>query len=94
MATSCEHLRGLNAADFPPPQTPNACEECLVEKTRWVALRQCLTCGHVGCCDSSIGLHATKHFQAARHPVMRSVMPGDTWTWCYVHEATGDLVGP
>ena len=51
MATSCEHLEGLTAAEFPAPRTPDACEECLVEKTRWVALRECQTCGHVSRCD-------------------------------------------
>src|SRR5262249_31317730 len=51
MATSCEHLKGMMASDFPPPRTPDACPECLVEGTPWVALRECRTCGHVGCCD-------------------------------------------
>ena len=82
MAKPCEHLRDLTAADFPPPRTPGACEECLKECTRWVELRECQACGHVGCCDSSPGKHATKHFHEAGHPVMRSVMPGATWTWC------------
>ena len=91
MAT-CEHLQNLTASDFPPPRTPNACEECLAEGTRWVQLREC-TCGHVGCCDSSPGQHATAHFKNARHPVMRSVEPGATWTWCYLHEAQGELAG-
>jgi len=91
MAKPCEHLRGLTAADFPPPRTPGACEECLKEGTRWVELREFQACGHVGCCDSSLGKHATKHFHEAGHPVMRSVMPGATWTWCYVHEAEGRL---
>ena len=91
MAESCAHLRGLSARDFPPPCTPDACEECLVEHTRWVALRECRTCGHVGCCDSSPGRHATAHFQQTGHPVMRSVMPGDTWDWCYIDETMGDL---
>lgn len=88
---ACEHVKGLAVADFPAPRTPGACEECLGEGTRWVALRECRACGHVGCCDSSIGRHATRHFHATRHPVMRSVMPGDTWTWCYLHETAGDL---
>jgi Zn-finger in ubiquitin-hydrolases and other protein len=64
MATSCEHLKGLMASNFPPPRTPDACEECLVEGTPWVALRECRTCGHVGCCDSSPRRHATRHFHA------------------------------
>ena len=91
MAKPCEHLQDLAAADFPPPRTPGACEECLKEGTRWVELRECQACGHIGCCDSSSGRHATKHFHETGHPVMRSVMPGDTWTWCYVHEADGRL---
>jgi uncharacterized UBP type Zn finger protein len=44
----------------------------------------CLTCGHVGCCDSSPLQHATGHFHATGHPVMRSIEPGETWRWCYV----------
>ncbi len=91
MAKPCEHLQDLTAADFPPPRTPGACEECLKEGMRWVELRECQACGHVGCCDSSPGKHATRHFHEAGHPVMRSVMPGATWTWCYVHEAEGRL---
>lgn len=88
MAASCEHINGLTADDFPSPKTPNACEECLVEGTRWVALRECKSCGHVGCCDSSARKHATRHFHATQHPVMRAVPP-DNWTWCYVHEIQG-----
>ncbi|HUY18590.1 MAG TPA: UBP-type zinc finger domain-containing protein [Candidatus Binataceae bacterium] len=86
----CEHLQGLTAKDFPPPKTPGACEECLVEGTKWVALREC-RCGHVGCCDSSPGKHAARHFQQTQHPVMRSVMPGQNWEWCYLHEAMANL---
>ena len=89
MNQPCEHLKNLTEANFPRPRTPNACEECLKEGTRWVELRECMTCGHVGCCDSSPGKHATKHFHDTQHPVMRSVMPGDRWTWCYEHEVTG-----
>lgn len=53
MAKPCDHLHDLTTADFPPLRTPGACEECLKEGTRWVQLRECQTCGHVGCCDSS-----------------------------------------
>ena len=53
MSKPCEHLQDLTAADFPPPRTPGPCEECLKEGTRWVELRECQACGHVGCCDSS-----------------------------------------
>ena len=91
MDQQCEHLKNLTEADFASPPQPLACEECLKEGTQWVALRQCLTCGHVGCCDSSPRKHATKHFHNTQHPVMRSVMPGDRWTWCYLDEVTGEL---
>jgi monovalent cation/hydrogen antiporter len=85
MAKSCEHLSGLKGEDFPPPRTPDACEECLTEGTFWVALRECRSCGHIGCCDSSTGKHATKHFHDTQHPVMRAVPPA-SWVWCCVHQ--------
>jgi len=87
----CEHLQGLAATDFPPPRTPDGCEDCLAEGTQWVQLRECRTCGHVGCCDSSPRKHATAHFRQTQHPVARSIMAGDTWAWCYVHSAYGDV---
>ena len=52
----------------------------------WVHLRLCLSCGHVGCCDSSKNKHATKHFHGTKHPLVRSIEPGETWVWCYVDE--------
>jgi tellurite resistance protein TerC len=72
--------------------TPNTkgCEECLQSGERWVKTRMCLACGHVGCCDSSTGKHATAHFQATGHPVMRSIEPGESWKWCYVDRMTLD----
>lgn len=66
-----------------------ACARCLEEGTRWVSLRQCLECGHVGCCDSSAGRHATAHFHDTLHPVMQSAEPDEAWRWCYVHNLTG-----
>jgi len=68
--------------------TPSAkgCEGCLKTGERWVELRMCLSCGHVGCCDSSKGKHATKHFEATGHPIMQSVEPGQSWRWCYVDQ--------
>ena len=88
MAFSCEHLNNLRASAFPMAKTPAACEECLKEGTVWVALRQCQACGHVGCCDSSTGKHATRHFHSTQHPVMRARTPA-AWTWCYIHGAQG-----
>ena len=66
--------------------SPNTagCEECLKAGEQWVNLRMCLKCGHVGCCDSSKHKHATAHFHASGHPVMRSMQPGEDWKWCYV----------
>jgi hypothetical protein len=80
----CEHL--LKAGD-PPPRTPQGCEECLASGGQWVHLRRCLECGHVGCCDSSPGKHATKHFHTIGHPVIESFEPGEGWKWCFVDNA-------
>jgi CPA1 family monovalent cation:H+ antiporter len=92
-ARICQHLVGLSSVSFPRPATPNACEDCLREGTRWVALRLCREYGHVGCCDSSPGRHATRHFHATGHPVIRSITPPSSFfTWCYVHELVGKLV--
>jgi uncharacterized UBP type Zn finger protein len=78
----CHHFDKLKAVE---PSAPG-CQECLQTGDTWVHLRECLVCGHVGCCDSSKNKHATKHFHATRHPVMRSVEPGEKWGWCYVDE--------
>ena len=75
---------------FPATDTVEGpeCGDCLREGTAWVALRQCLVCGNVGCCDSSPRRHATAHFHDTQHPVMESAEPGEDWRWCYVHHAT------
>lgn len=77
---ACEHFDELE------PVTPSGdvCQACLREGEDWVHLRICLACGHVGCCDASKGKHATAHFHATGHPVMRSFEPGELWGWCYV----------
>ena len=82
MAETCTHL------DTIQPVTPSAdgCEECLKMGAEWVHLRLCLTCGHVGCCDSSRYKHATKHFHRAKHAIVQSIEPGEDWKWCYVDE--------
>jgi CPA1 family monovalent cation:H+ antiporter len=86
---NCEHLRAFCTADTPSPSTPGACEECLRDGTTWVSLRLCLTCGHVGCCDSSVNKHAAAHFASSGHPVMRSIEPGEAWRWCFIDEIVG-----
>jgi uncharacterized UBP type Zn finger protein len=67
------------------PKT-RGCEECLAMGDSWVHLRLCLSCGHVGCCDSSKNRHATKHFRTIGHPIVRSLEPGESWRWCYADE--------
>lgn len=83
---SCAHTETLDATEV-SPLTPEGCQECLAAgETTWVHLRKCLSCGHVGCCDSSPHQHATAHFTESGHPVMRSFEPGEEWRWCYVDE--------
>jgi uncharacterized UBP type Zn finger protein len=79
----CTHIAEINP-DVKP--SGSGCVECLAHGMRWVHLRECLACGHVGCCDSSVGKHATKHFHATRHPLMKSLEKGEHWGWCYVDE--------
>ena len=69
------------------PRTPEGCEDCLLIGSQWVHLRLCLTCGHVGCCDSSPMRHAWQHAAETGHAVVASFEPGEDWRWCYVHEA-------
>jgi uncharacterized UBP type Zn finger protein len=78
----CHHLQESPKAK----PTSHGCEECLKMGDTWVHLRNCLQCGHVGCCDSSKNKHATKHFHATKHPLMQSIQPGEDWIWCYVDE--------
>lgn len=79
----CTHLDQIREVT---PGTPDGCEECLKTGDRWVHLRLCLNCGHVGCCDSSPNRHASKHAMEHGHPVVESFEPGEDWRWCYVDE--------
>jgi len=87
MSVPCSHLNTIKPVH---PRT-NGCEECLKIGQKWVHLRLCKECGHVGCCDSSIGKHATKHFHSVKHPIMQSIEPGEDWLWCYVDEVMFEL---
>ena len=78
----CTHLEQVNQNIN--ARTPNGCEECLKLGSQWVHLRLCLSCGHVGCCDSSPNKHATKHFNATLHPIIKSFQPNENWEWCYI----------
>ena len=81
--TKCTHTNDIQ------PVAPNTqgCADCLKSGDRWVNLRLCLTCGHVGCCDSSKNRHAHKHFEETGHPIIESFEPGQNWRWCYVDRA-------
>jgi uncharacterized UBP type Zn finger protein len=83
MAEQCAHLDEVRDV---VPGTPEGCEECLAMGSKWVHLRLCLSCGHVGCCDHSVNRHATKHFHTTQHPIIRSFEPNEDWGWCYVDE--------
>jgi uncharacterized UBP type Zn finger protein len=88
MALGCSHLNQIKVARV----TTRVCEDCVLTGDAWVHLRMCLTCGHVGCCDSSPNRHATKHFDHTSHPLVRSAEPGEAWIWCYRDQiAAGEL---
>lgn len=80
MATRCTHLDQIRRVE---PGTPEGCAECLESGDSWVHLRLCLSCGHVGCCDSSPNRHATAHYHETAHPIVRSFEPGEDWGYCY-----------
>jgi hypothetical protein len=88
---ACHHFEGLKAVPGAAASYAKGCEECLKIGGEWVHLRECLVCGKVGCCDSSPHKHATKHFHASKHAVMRSVEPGERWGWCFVDEVMVEM---
>ena len=85
--SGCDHLHSADVSTA--PNTPEGCEECMREGREWVHLRLCLECGHVGCCDSSVGRHADGHYHTTGHPVIRSFETGEAWRWCFVDEVLG-----
>ena len=89
MSTQCTHLNQIKIKTT----TVHVCEECVKTGDSWVHLRLCLICGHVGCCDSSKNKHATKHFHKTKHPLIRSIEPGESWIWCYVDEIEAGEIG-
>jgi uncharacterized UBP type Zn finger protein len=80
----CTHLDSVEFLE-PVGEVPG-CEDCLKTGDRWVHLRMCQTCGHIGCCDSSPNRHARAHWESSEHPIARSVQPGEDWSWCFVDE--------
>lgn len=79
----CTHVTEIRDVT---PSSAEGCTDCLAEGGRWVHLRECLVCGHVGCCDSSPAKHASAHFHGTGHPVIQSFEPGEDWRWCFVDE--------
>lgn len=80
----CTHLDHVQITELPAEVA--GCADCLASGGKWLHLRLCLECGHVGCCDDSPNRHATAHAQASGHPIIRSLEPGETWSWCFVDE--------
>lgn len=83
MSAPCPHVAQIRTV---VPRSTEGCQECLEIGSQWVHLRMCLTCGHIGCCDSSPNRHARAHAQEAGHAIVQSFQPGETWQWCYVDE--------
>ena len=81
---SCTHLDQVKVTEL--PESVDGCEDCLASGGEWFHLRICLACGHVACCDSSPNKHASAHAGETGHAIMRSLEPGETWSWCFEDE--------
>jgi hypothetical protein len=86
---ACAHLDDVR--DVKP--AADGCQDCLAIGGRWVHLRMCMTCGHIGCCDSSPNKHATAHFHEVGDPLVQSYEPGENWWWCYVDQIGFEVEG-
>jgi uncharacterized UBP type Zn finger protein len=85
----CTHMNTIEITELPP--VVEGCEDCLRTGDPWCHLRICLACGYVGCCDSSPGRHATAHGLSSGHPIIRSIQPGENWSWCFVDEVAVEI---
>jgi uncharacterized UBP type Zn finger protein len=81
---TCSHLDHVRITEL--PESVDGCEDCLAVGSKWLHLRICLECGHVGCCDDSPNRHATAHAQSVQHPLIRSLEPGEDWSWCFADQ--------
>jgi uncharacterized UBP type Zn finger protein len=81
----CSHLNQVRVLEL--PESVAGCEDCLSIGGKWLHLRICLQCGHVGCCDDSPNRHARLHAQRDAHPIIRSLEPGEKWSWCFIDDA-------
>ncbi len=82
--SGCSHLDTITV--FELPESVTGCEDCLREGSVWMHLRICLSCGHVGCCDDSPNKHASAHHHDSGHALIRSLEPGEDWSWCFEDE--------
>jgi uncharacterized UBP type Zn finger protein len=87
----CSHLDHVHITRL-PEEVPG-CEDCLAIGGKWLHLRICLECGRVGCCDDSPNRHATAHAESTQHPIIRSIEPGEDWSWCYVDQIAMRIPG-
>jgi uncharacterized UBP type Zn finger protein len=88
---ACTHLDHVTVTELPAQVA--GCEDCLRSGDPWLHLRICLECGYVGCCDSSPNRHASAHARATEHPLIRSLEPGEEWSWCFVDEVALAIAG-
>lgn len=84
LSAPCKHTSQAKIHEVPRPA--QGCEDCMKAGGQWLHLRECLACGHVGCCDDSPGRHAAAHYHQTGHPIISSAEPGETWAWCYIDE--------
>ena len=89
LSAPCDHLDQATIRHVRRPAA--GCVDCLKMGGQWVHLRECLTCGHIGCCDSSPAQHATAHWKATGHPVIQSFEPGEDWFWDYSTDQAGNV---
>ncbi len=91
MTEICAHLDSVRIREL--PEAVDGCEDCLLTGDLWLHLRICLECGRVGCCDDSPNRHATGHHEQSGHPLIRSLEPGETWSWCFVDRVPMSISG-
>ena len=79
----CAHLDNIQITET----TTDVCNDCVALGDVWPALRMCLICGYVGCCDTSKNKHMKQHFEKTDHAIFRSIRLEESWVWCYEDDA-------
>ncbi|MEZ4771375.1 MAG: UBP-type zinc finger domain-containing protein [Caldilineales bacterium] len=87
---SCSHVEQIEVVTA----DTDVCRDCVATGDTWPALRMCLICGYVGCCDKSKNQHMRKHCETTGHPLILSLHPREAWVWCYPDAALLDLDSP